>query len=145
MIKHSIIKQHIKTAIKTATLSTYLGFLAILVFCVFGTLASMAKFKDSILIYYAFHFLPYVLISLSIPLSLHHLFLLWRYRIIQLGIIMILLIIGLGSLLITVILGVIQGAGVAFFMSLFLTMISWFGMPFLFKVNFKKFLAFLNQ
>ena len=105
----------------------------------------MAKFKDSILIYYAFHFLPYVLISLSIPLSLHHLFLLWRYRIIQLGIIMILLIIGLGSLLITVILGIIQGAGVAFFMSLFLTMISWFGMPFLFKVNFKKFLAFLNQ
>ena len=58
---------------------------------------------------------------------------------------MILLIIGLGLLLITVILGIIQGAGVAFFMSLFLTMISWFGMPFLFKVNFKKFLAFLNQ
>lgn len=137
--------KHIKKAITTANISIGLGLLAILVFGVFGTLASMAAFKDSLVIYYMFHYLPYLLIALSIPFSLYHLFLLTRYRIIQFGMIVILLATGIGLLMISGVFLIRQGASVAFFMSLFLAMIAWFGMPFLFKVSFKKFLNFLQE
>ncbi|OOR87783.1 hypothetical protein B0181_09500 [Moraxella caviae] len=137
--------QRIKEAIALANLSVRLGLAAIVCFCVFGTLASLAAFKDSALVYYAFHYLPYALIAVSIPISLYHAFLLARYRIIQAGILKTVLAVGVGLLMFALAIFIRQGAGVVFFMGLFLAMIAWFGMPFLFRVNFKKFLTFLEQ
>ena len=58
--KHQQIIQLITQAIVLANISVYLGYAAIVCFCVFGTLASMATFKDSGVVYWAFHYLPYV-------------------------------------------------------------------------------------
>lgn len=142
--KHQQIIQIITQAIDLANVSVYLGYGAIVCFCVFGTLASMAMFKDSGVAYWAFHYLPYVLIGLSVPISLYHLFILGRYRIIQKGILKMILVIGVGLLAFALAMA-IKGWVVAFYMSLFLAMIAWFGMPFLFRVNLKKFLNFLNN
>ena len=54
---------------KLSQVSIYLGYLAIIAFCVFGTLASMASFRQNVLVYWAFHYLPYVLIGISVPMS----------------------------------------------------------------------------
>ncbi|OBX50896.1 hypothetical protein A9Z60_03050 [Moraxella nonliquefaciens] len=136
--------QLITQAIVLANISVYLGYGAIVCFCVFGTLASMATFKDSGVVYWAFHYLPYVLIGLSMPISLYHLFILGRYRIIQKSILKIILMMGVGLLAFAFAMA-IKGWAVAFYMSLFLAMVVWFGMPFLFRVNLKKFLDFLNH
>lgn len=145
MNQHTQLITLIRTAIRQATLCVWLGLLAIACFCVFGTLASMATFKDSSLVYYAFHYLPYVLIGMSIPLSLYHVFLLMRYRIIDFSILVMILATALGLLGFTLIRLMVSGADTAFFMGLFLAMIAWFGMPFLFRVNFRKFLNFLED
>lgn len=142
--KHQQIIQLITQAIVLANISVYLGYGAIVCFCVFGTLASMATFKDSGVVYWAFHYLPYVLIGLSMPISLYHLFILGRYRIIQKSILKIILMMGVGLLAFAFAMA-IKGWAVAFYMSLFLAMVVWFGMPFLFRVNLKKFLDFLNH
>ncbi len=135
----------IRYAIKLANVSVCLGLVAIAYFVVFGTLASLPQFKDSTVIYLAFHYLPYVLIGLSIPISLYQVFLLWRYRIVQMGILAIIMGVGVGLFLFALGAFVLQGKSTTFFMSLFLAMIAWFAMPFLFRVNFKKFLTFLQQ
>lgn len=135
----------ISHAIKLANVSVCLGLVAIACFVVFGTLASLPQFKDSTVIYLAFHYLPYVLIGLSIPISLYQVFLLWRYRIVQMGILAIIMGVGVGLFLFALGAFVLQGKSTTFFMSLFLAMIAWFAMPFLFRVNFKKFLTFLQQ
>lgn len=141
---HTILIQRINEAIKLSNISVYLGMLAIGCFCVFGTLASMASFKDSQLIYVAFHYLPYVLIGLSMPISLYHVFILARYRIVQSGILQLILAVGFGLLLFALVMWLRQ-ATIIFFMSVFLAMVAWFAMPFLFRVNLKKFLKFLQD
>lgn len=141
---HTILIQRINEAIKLSNISVYLGMLAIGCFCVFGTLASMASFKDSQLIYVAFHYLPYVLIGLSMPISLYHVFILARYRIVQSGILQLILAVGFGLLLFALVMWLRQ-ATIMFFMSVFLAMVAWFAMPFLFRVNLKKFLKFLQD
>ncbi len=134
----------IKDAIKLANISVYLGLLAVGCFCVFGTLASLANFKDNTLIYWAFHYLPYVLIGLSMPMSVYHVFILGRYHIIQKGILQMILAVGVGLLMFALAMWLMDKT-VQFYMSLFLAMIAWFGMPFLFRVNLKKFLNFLEN
>lgn len=141
---HTLIKQRIHEAIRLANISVYLGFGAVVSFCVFGTLASMAVFKDSLVIYYIFHYLPYVLIGLSIPISVYHVFVLGRYRIIQSGILKMMMVVGFGLLFFAFAMW-LNHQKIAFFMSIFLAMIAWFGMPFLFRVNLKKFLKFLAE
>lgn len=140
----SVLICRIQEAIKLANISVYLGMGAVGCFCVFGTLASMASFKDSQLIYIAFHYLPYVLIGLSMPISLYHVFILARYRIVQSGILKLILAVGFGLLLFALAMWLKQ-ATTAFFMSVFLAMVAWFAMPFLFRVNLKKFLNFLQD
>lgn len=142
MPKQLILK--IKNAISLANFSIFLGLAAIVCFCVFGTLASMAAFAGSSWVYYAFHYLPYALIALTMPISLYQAWLLLRYRIVDVSILLIVLLSGVGLL-------GFSGASfamsrtVAGFMSLFLAMIAWFSMPFLFRVNLRKFLAFLQE
>lgn len=132
-------------AIRLANVSVYLGLIAIICFGVFGTLASMASFKDSLWIYYAFHYLPYVLIGASLPISLYHVFLLHRYRIIQSGILGIMLATGVGLIVFAIITSLTQGQTPTFFMSVFLAMVAWFAMPYVFRVNLRKFLNFLTD
>lgn len=142
---HTILIQRINEAIKLSNISVYLGMLAIGCFCVFGTLASMASFKDSQLIYVAFHYLPYVLIGLSVPVSVYLWWLLSRYKVVQAGILLLILATGVGGGIISVVFYAVDGVGTRFFMSVFLTMMAWFGMPYLFRVNLKKFLKFLQD
>lgn len=118
----------IRNALSLCKISIGLGLLAVICFVVFGTLASLAKFANNSIIYYAFHYLPYVLIGLSIPLSLYHLFLLHRYRLLQFGILMMILILAIGL----------------FWLSTFLAFVAWFAIPYLAKVNLHRFLAFLT-
>lgn len=132
-------------AIKLSNISVYLGLMAVVVFCVFGTLASMAEFKDNVLIYWAFHYLPYMLVGLSIPISVYLWWLLSRYKVMQAGILLLILATGVGGAIMSGVFCVIDGVGARFFMSVFLTMVAWFAMPFLFRVNLKKFLKFLQD
>ncbi|TWV82459.1 hypothetical protein [Moraxella sp. VT-16-12] len=135
----------ISHAIKLANISVYLGLMAVMAFCVFGTLASMASFKDSQLIYVAFHYLPYVLIGFSVPVSVYLWWLLSRYKVVQAGILLLILATGVGGGIISAVFYAVDGVGTRFFMSVFLTMMAWFGMPYLFRVNLKKFLKFLQD
>lgn len=135
----------IRRAIKLSDVAVYLGMVAVVVFLVFGTLASMAVFKDSTLIYWAFHYLPYVLIGLSVPISVHLWLIIMRYRLVQMGILWLIMGLGLGGMLICGLLYVIGGADVRFFMGLFLLMMAWFGMPYLFRVTLRRFLKFLEE
>ena len=132
-------------AIRLANISVYLGMAAIICFCVFGTLASMADFKDSMLIYYAFHYLPYVLIGLSIPISVFHVLFLKRYHIVQGGILFVMLITAISLVLFALGVYVVAGTTTNFFMAVFLAMMAWFAMPYVFRVNLKKFLNFLQD
>lgn len=134
----------IRSALSLANVSVYLGLSAMVCVCVFGTLASLSAFKDSTLIYVAFHYVPYLLIGLSMPISLYHAFILGRYRIIQSGILKMILLVGFALLFFSLAMW-IKGQGMVFYMSLFLAMIAWFGMPFLFRVNLRKFLNFLEE
>lgn len=123
--------------------ATYLGWLAIVCFCVFGTLASMASFAGSYTIYWLFHYLPYVLVGISVPFSLYHLFLMYRYRIIQANILVIMLSFGLLLPLVAAIKYPSDPKQAA--MALFLAVIAWFAMPYLLKVNITRFLNFLQK
>lgn len=118
----------IQNALSLTKISIGLGLLAVLCFIIFGTLASMANFANHTLIYYAFHYLPYILIGLSIPISLYHLFLLHRYRLLQFGILMMIIILAVGL----------------FWLSTFMAFVAWFSIPYLAKVNLHRFLAFLK-
>lgn len=141
---HKRVINLIRSALGLANVSVYLGLSAMVCVCVFGTLASLSAFKDSTLIYVAFHYVPYLLIGLSMPISLYHAFILGRYRIIQSGILKMILLVGFALLFFSLAMW-IKGQGMAFYMSLFLAMIAWFGMPFLFRVNLRKFLNFLEE
>lgn len=135
----------ISHAIKLSNIAVYLGIMAVAVFLIFGTLASLPAFKGSVLIYMAFHYLPYLLIGLSVPISGYLWLILVRYRIIQMGILHLMVGLGVGGMLISGLFYAISGASVSFFMSVFLVMLVWFGMPYLFRVNLKKFLKFLTE
>ena len=145
MQHHTLIAHQFDQAIRQATLSVRFGFGAIVCFCIFGTLASLPMFKDSAWIYYAFHYLPYALIAITMPISLYHGFLLMRYRVMDGSILAVILATGLALLGFTVVWGLSIGMDTVFFMALFLAMIAWFGMPFLFRVNLKKFASFLEE
>lgn len=118
----------IENALSLTKISIGLGLLAVLCFIIFGTLASLSQFANHTMIYYAFHYLPYGLIGLSIPISLYHLFLLHRYRLLQFGILMMIVILAIGL----------------FWLSTFLAFVAWFSIPYLAKVNLHRFLAFLK-
>ena len=142
---YQLIRTQIMSAISTANISIRLGQLAIVCFCVFGTLASMAVFRESAAVYYAFHYLPYALIGVTIPLSLHHAFLLLRYRIMAASILLLFLAVGTGLLLFVLGRLMTHGMDVGFFMGLFLAMMAWVSMPYVFRVNLRKFSSFLDE
>lgn len=129
---------------RLASVSVWLSFLAILVFLVFGTLSSLAQFRQNGLIYALFYYVPYVLIGLTVPFSLYQAFLLYRYRIVQFYILSIVLLTGF-LLPLTALIFWLMGASVSALMTLFLALIAWFSMPFLFRVNLARYLNFLKE
>lgn len=125
----SVLINRFTHAKKLSRLSIFLGYLAITAFLIFGTLSSLNAFASKTWVYIGLHYLPYLLIGLSVPISLYHVFLSVRYRIIQVRILMIMVMLGTGLLLV----------------SPFMAMISWFAMPYLFRVNFERYLNFLKD
>lgn len=110
-------------------ISIYLIYLAIIAFLIFGTLKSLPAFQQSELIYQLFHFVPYGLIGLSIPLSCYVAFILYRYRLSQPS--MLALCIGVGFGL--------------FAISSYVALASWIGVAFMFKANLKRFFNFIDN
>ncbi|OOS03588.1 hypothetical protein SAMN02745664_11112 [Moraxella cuniculi DSM 21768] len=144
-MQQTLIIQTFTKAIKQANLAVRLVLLAVICFCVLGTLASLPALANNTWVYYAFHYLPYGLIALTMPISLYHSFLLLRYRVMQPSILFLILAIGVGLLIVALFRGLVFGADKVFFMAVFLAMIAWLGMPFLFRVNLNKFLKFLTK
>ncbi|WP_019673195.1 hypothetical protein [Psychrobacter lutiphocae] len=111
--------------------------LAIFAFVVFGTLASLEMFHDSHQLYLLFHYLPYVLIALTIPVTLYQAFLVYRYRLSQPS--MLVTSVGGASLLLIICL--------LFSLSdwLWLAMAAWIGVAYWFQATFKRFFKFIND
>ena len=127
----------IREAQKLNRVAIFLVCVALACFMFFGTLASVAYFRDSRLMYWLFHYLPYVLVGLSVPLSLYDAFIIHRYRLNQPSI--LLLSVGIASaLLIVCLLWQLKNW-------MWLGMASWIGVAFLFKANFKRFFNFLQE
>lgn len=109
--------------------SIYLIYLAIIAFLIFGTLKSLSHFHDSQLIYTLFHWLPYGLVGLSIPLSCYVAFILYRYRLSQPSMIATCLGVGFGL----------------FAISSYVALAAWIGVAFMFKANLTRFFNFIDQ
>lgn len=125
----AVIIRLIKQAQRLNTWSIYLIYLAIAMFLLFGTLKSLSQFKDSHTVYTLFHWVPYGLVGLTIPLSCYVAFILYRYRLSQPS--MLALCIGLGFGL--------------FVISSYVALSAWIGVAFMFKANLTRFFNFIRE
>lgn len=121
--------QLIRQAQRLNKWSIYLLYMAIAIFLLFGTLKSLSQFKDSQTIYTLFHWVPYGLVGLTIPLSCYVAFILFRYRLSQPS--MLALCIGLGFGL--------------FAISSYVALAAWIGVAFMFKANLTRFFNFIHE
>lgn len=124
-----IVIQLIRQAQMLNKYSIYLTYLAIAAFLIFGTLKSLPAFQQSETLYQLFHFVPYGLIGLTIPLSCYVAFILWRYRLSQPSMLALCLGMGFGLFLI----------------SSYVALAAWIGVAFMFKANLKRFFTFLDE
>lgn len=129
--------ERLRGAQKLNKISTYLVMIAIAAFVIFGTLASLEMFHGSENLYLLFHYLPYVLVALTIPLTLYQAFLVYRYRLSQPS--MLITSVGGASLLLIICL--------LFSLSdwLWLAMAAWIGVVYWFQATFKRLFKFLNE
>ena len=127
----------IKEAQRLNQWAIYAIYVAIIAFVIFGTIASLQAFHDNQWLYWLFYYLPYILVGLTIPISLYNAFVLLRYRLSQPS--MIALGVGIASILTL--------GSLLFSLSgyLWLGFSAWFGVAFLFRANFKRFFKFLQQ
>ncbi|MBP2279606.1 hypothetical protein H4W00_000419 [Psychrobacter sp. PL19] len=124
----------IKGAQRANQIAVYLIYAAIFAFMVFGTIASIKMFHDNQLLYRLFFNLPYVLIALTIPITLYDAFIIYRYRLNQAS--MVIMTVGVSSIILV--------GGLLFADTAWLGLASWLGVAFLFKVSFKRFFDFLE-
>ena len=124
----------IKGAQRANNIAVYMLYAAILAFMVFGTIASIKMFHDNTLLYRLFFNLPYVLIALTIPLTLYDAFIIYRYRLSQSS--MVIMTIGVSTIVLV--------GGLIFADTAWLGLSCWLGVAFLFKVSFKRFFNFLD-
>ena len=126
----------LRNAQKMNKLSILCIVLAIFAFVVFGTLASLKMFHGSKQMYWLFHYLPYILVGLTIPFTLYQAFLVYRYRLSQPS--MLVTSVGGASLLLIVCL--------LFSLSdwLWLAMSAWIGVAYWFQATFKRFFNFIE-
>ncbi|WP_227430233.1 hypothetical protein [Psychrobacter sp. I-STPA6b] len=127
----------IKEAQKLNRIAIYLVCLALACFVFFGTLASVQYFHDSDLLYQLFHYLPYALVGLSVPLTLYDAFIIYRYRLNQPSILILSIGIALSLLLICLLFQLVDW--------LWLGIVAWIGVAFLFQANFKRFFKFIYE
>lgn len=111
------------------TASIYLIYAAIVAFLVFGTLKSLAVFHRSETVYTLFHYLPYTLVGLTIPLSCYVAFILLRYRLSQPSMLALCLGVGFGL----------------FLLSSYVAFAAWMGVAFMFRANLTRFFNFVEQ
>lgn len=126
----------LRDAQKMNKLSILCIVLAIFAFVVFGTLASLKMFHGSKQMYWLFHYLPYILVGLTIPFTLYQAFLVYRYRLSQPS--MLVTSVGGASLLLIICL--------LFSLSdwLWLAMSAWIGVAYWFQATFKRFFNFIE-
>lgn len=126
----------LRDAQKINKLSILCIVLAIFSFVVFGTLASLKMFHGSGQMYWLFHYLPYILVGLTIPFTLYQAFLVYRYRLSQPS--MLVTSVGGASLLLIVCL--------LFSLEdwLWLAMAAWIGVAYWFQATFKRFFNFIE-
>lgn len=126
----------LRDAQKMNKLSILCIVLAIFAFVVFGTLASLKMFHGSKQMYWLFHYLPYILVGLTIPFTLYQAFLVYRYRLSQPS--MLVTSVGGASLLLIVCL--------LFSLSdwLWLAMSAWIGVAYWFQATFRRFFNFIE-
>ena len=126
----------LRDAQKMNKLSILCIVLAIFAFVVFGTLARLKMFHGSKQMYWLFHYLPYILVGLTIPFTLYQAFLVYRYRLSQPS--MLVTSVGGASLLLIVCL--------LFSLSdwLWLAMSAWIGVAYWFQATFKRFFNFIE-
>lgn len=115
--------------------SIYVIYVAIAVFLLFGTLQSLPQFKDNLLIYNCFYLMPYILVGLTIPITLYVMFILYRYRLSQASMLALCLAVGVG-------LFVLSGFNVTL---TWLAFTAWLGMAFLFRANLTRFFDFIAE
>ena len=123
----------IEGAKRANTIAIYLCYAALGAFIVFGTIASLQRFHSSDVLYQLFYYLPYVLIALTIPLTVYDALVLYRYRLSQPS--MIALSVGISTVLLI--------GGLLFASSIWIGLASWLGVAFLFRANFRRFFKFL--
>ena len=124
----------IKGAQQANTIAIYMIYAALVAFVVFGTIASIKVFHDNQLLYRLFYNLPFILVALTIPITLYDAFIIYRYRLSQSS--MVIMTIGVST--------VILLGGLLFADTAWLGLASWLGGAFLFKVSFKRFFDFLQ-
>ena len=125
----------IEGAKRANTIAIYLCYAALAAFVVFGTIASLQSFHGNELLYQLFYYLPYVLVALTIPLTLYDALVLYRYRLSQPS--MIALSVGVSTVLLI--------GGLLFASTAWLGLASWLGTAFLFRANFRRFFKFLTD
>ena len=115
----------------------YAIYAAIVAFIIFGTIASMKAYRDSDVLYMLFYYLPYLLVGLTVPITLYNAFIILRYRLNQPS--MVAISIGLAMILTLV--------SLLFSLSgwLWLGIAAWMGAAFLFSANFKRFFKFIDE
>lgn len=101
--------------------------LAIVVFLIAGTLASVKSLHDSVWMAHTLHYAPFVLIGLSMPCSLLCGFLLWRLNVSQ------------GKILVLI----YSSATLLFLFGSYFGMAAWLGIPWVLKWNIQAFEQFL--
>ncbi|MDO5770413.1 MAG: hypothetical protein Q4P13_12995 [Psychrobacter sp.] len=115
----------------------YAIYVAIAAFIIFGTIASLKAYRDSDMLYRLFYYLPYVLVGLTVPITLYDAFIILRYQLNQPS--MVAISIGL-ALIITVVSLLFSLSG-----WLWLGIAAWMGAAFLFSANFKRFFKFMDE
>lgn len=124
----------IKGAQKANKIAIYMILAALVAFVVFGTIASIKIFHDNQLLYRLFYNLPFILIALTIPITVYNAFVIYRYRLSQSS--MVIMTIGVSSIILI--------GGLLFADTAWLGLASWLGVAFLFKVSFKRFFDFVE-
>ncbi len=123
----------IKGAQRANQIAIYMLYAAMIAFVVFGTIASIKMFHGNTLLYRLYFNLPYVLIALTIPITLYDALVIYRYRLSQSS--MVIMAIGVSTLILI--------GGLIFADTAWLGLSCWLGVAFLFKSNFKRFFDFL--
>jgi hypothetical protein len=124
----------IRGAQKANKIAIVMSCIALAAFVIFGTIASIKMFHDNQLLYRLYYNVPFILIALTIPITLYNAFIVYRYRLSQTS--MVIMTVGVSSIILL--------GGMIFADTVWLGLSCWLGVAFLFQVSFKRFFDFLE-